>query len=466
MKRATGSWLALAFIVSCAPSRPAAETAVTPAPPPAAPSSAAAAKPTGGSEADSALQAKLSRALAYVSEVRGLSKKSDVQGRLIGRLEIEKFVRQQLEEETPPDVVAATEALLYGLGSVSASFDYRAAAIALMSSQLLGFYDPKRKTFFVGGDLSGEEADATLWHELVHALQDQHYDLSGLTDWQPDQGDRQAAVHALAEGDATSAMLDAMLKPRGGTALDLPDGLLRAESVLGTAALSAPPVLVRSLIAPYVDGLVFANFMRRKGGFAAVDEVWRAPPASTEQLLHPEKYLAREAPLSVAAPPAPPGLGLDERFRDVMGEQTLRIVLEDWLPARTAAEAASDWGGDRLVAFSDAARQRWAIGWHVRFDSKAAAERALLAFARSLPLTDLDVHPKPEGTPPRVTKVKGDQLCLLRHTQGPIAVVRRGPDLAVTLGPFERSRARAAAQVTPDPGCVGALAWALQIVTH
>jgi len=414
------------------------------------------------SREQAALDAKLGRALAYVSEVRQLAAKSEVRGQLIRRDEIERFIVHQIDEEAPKDVLAATEALLYGFGTVDADFDYRKTVIALMTSQLLGFYDPKRKTFFVGGDLSGDEADATLWHELVHALQDQHYDLSRLTDWEPDRGDSQAAAHALAEGDATSAMLDALMKPRGGSALDLPDGVLRAEAVLGAAALTAPQILVRSLIAPYADGLTFTNHLRQRGGFAAVDAVWRALPVSTEQLLHPEKYFAAEAPLIVPLPSPPPHLPeLKERFHDVMGEQGVRLLLEEWLPAGTAAAAASDWGGDRLAVFSDEPRQRWAVGWHLRFDSSAAAQRALEAWARSAPLTDRTAVGNAPAIPPKVA-VKGDSLCRTRHTQGPIALVRRGSDLAVTVGPLERN----GVAVKPDPDCAPALAWARTIATN
>ncbi len=430
--------------------------------------SASASKPTPSptlallNPREKALQDRLQGALAYVSEIRNLAAKSEVKGRLIGRPEIERFISAELDEETPPDVLAATTALLFGLGTVDADFDYRATIISLMTSQLLGFYDPKRKTFFVGGDLSGDEADVTLWHELVHALQDQHYDLSHLSDFQPDAGDRQSAVHALAEGDATSAMLDAMLKPKGSTALDVPESLLQAQTVLGSAIVSAPPVLVRSLLAPYMDGLTFTNFLRRRGGFGAVDDAWRSPPVSTEQLLHPEKYLAREAPLSVALPPPPAHApDLSERFHDVMGEQALRLFLEEWLPGRTAAAAASDWGGDRLSAFSDESRQRWAIGWHLRFDTPAAAERAFIAFARAAPMTDRHAQ---SGHADDVAKPRppGDKLCRMRQTQGALALVRRGPDLAVTVGPFVRQ----GPPVGADPGCTAALAWATSIVTH
>ncbi len=467
MKRAGGLAVAALLSVSCAPGS-APPRSLTPVRPPAVATPAVAgtraAEPGGtASVREQALQDKLQMALAYISEIRNLPAKSAVRGRLMGRAEIERYISAQLDAETPKDVMQATEALLYAFGTVDADFDYRASVIALMSSQLLGFYDPKRKTFFVGGDLAGEEADVTLWHELVHALQDQHYDLTHLGDWQPDLGDSQAAVHALAEGDATSAMLDAMMKPRGVTALDLPESLMRAQSVLGSAALTAPPVLVRSLLAPYVDGLAFANYLRRRGGFAAVDAAWRAPPGSTEQVLHPEKFLSKEAPLPVPLPPAPAHAPeLHERFHDVMGEQTLRLFFEEWLPATTAATAASDWGGDRLSAFGDDTRKRWAIGWHLRFDSVAAAERAFVAFARSAPLTDRGVARPPVAEAARSLKQLGDRVCRDRHTQGPLALVRHGRDLGIAAGPFERN----APGVTIDPDCADALHWAAQIANN
>lgn len=416
--------------------------------------------------ADPELERRIQTALRYVSQIRGLEIKSKVNGRLISRSEIKDFVARQLEEESPKDVIEATDALLYGLGTVPADFSFRKSVLELMTSQLLGFYDPKRKAFFVGGDLAGDEADATLWHELVHALQDQHYDLERLTKWQPDRGDAQAAVHALAEGDATSVMFDALVRPRGMSALDLPDGMLRAEGVLGAVGNSAPPILVRSLIAPYADGLTFAHFLRRRGDFTAVDEAWRSPPDSTEQLLHPEKFLTREPPLNVPAPAAPAHAPeLHERYRDVLGEQTVRIVLEEWVPARTAAQAASDWGGDRVVMFSDQARTCWAGAWRIKYDTEAAAERGLIAFARGALLPQGSVTA--DGVARQIDEaearreLKGGQVCRIRHNRGPFAVVRSGPDLAVTLGPFQRNG------VTPgeSEGCEAALRWAALMLT-
>ena len=61
---------------------------------------------------------------------------------------------------------------------------------------------------YLASDLQDRAADATLAHELVHALQDQYYDLGPRLSYQPEANDRESAVQALAEGDATSAMMD------------------------------------------------------------------------------------------------------------------------------------------------------------------------------------------------------------------------------------------------------------------
>jgi hypothetical protein len=219
-------------------------------------------------------------------------------------------------------------------------------------------------------------------------------------------------------------------------------------------------VLVRSLLAPYVDGLAFTNALRRRGGFAAVDEAWRAPPVSTEQLLHTEKFLAHEPPLVVPLPPPPPkNPELHERFHDVMGEQSVRVLLEEWLPAKTAADAAAGWGGDRIAIFADDTRKSWAVAWHLRFDDEGSAQRALRAFTRAAPLTDRQTARR-DLAAPAPTKAS-DKVCRTRHSQGPLALVRRGPDLAVTLGPFDRHPG----SVGKDPDCATALAWASSFIT-
>src|SRR5262249_32438148 len=154
------------------------------------------------------------------------------------------------------------------------------------------------------------------------ALQDQAFELAPALKYAPGDGDRVAAVHSLIEGDATSAMLDVV----AGSAFKVGERELRtilaASTALSTVGVTTPRVLQESLTAPYSDGFAFVQDRRRRGGFVGVDAAFRAPPDSTEQILHPEKYEVREAPIVMAVPPTT-ALGPDFRavYDDVMGEQ-------------------------------------------------------------------------------------------------------------------------------------------------
>src|SRR5690606_24847389 len=117
----------------------------------------------------------------------------------------------------------------------------------------------------------------TLNHELVHALQDQHFGLGDRLRYRADAGDEQAALHALAEGDATSLMLDLMVRPSGKTALDIQGDIMQGAESLPPEAGEVPGVIVRSIVAPYRDGLEFVHWLRRRSGWAGVTAAWKRP---------------------------------------------------------------------------------------------------------------------------------------------------------------------------------------------
>jgi hypothetical protein len=319
-----------------------------------------------------------------------------------------------------------------------------------MSAELAGYYEPKEKTMYLAADLDGPERSATLAHELVHALQDQHYDLNKLLEYREDESDAQSALHALAEGDATSAMLDQILAAKGAKATDLPDELIgvqvRAAEQFSKSADSVPEILRRSMIAPYVDGILFVHWLRRRGGWAEVDKAWRTPPQSTEQLLHPDKYVTREAPVVVPAPTAPDRTWPPSEYTDVMGEQSVRLLFEEWLPRGPAKDAASGWGGDRIVMYRMGSRV--AMGWHLRYDTASGAKVAANALARG------------------VSAQQGMQQpgihCVERPATGPLLVAQRDRDIAVVAGPYDRDNPVAGSAGT----CAQATAWAGRILTQ
>ena len=448
-------WVWALALLGCSPRpEPVAPAAPASAAPPAATASAAAVDAGAPAAADQVV----AQAMALVERRRELESKGPVQGRTIERAEMVAFVKKQIREEIPPPVIRAQNEMLFALGVVDEGFDYEKSLLELMGSQLAGFYDPKRKAMFLARDLPPVERDATLAHELVHALQDQHYDLEKRIKFREDATDEQSAIHALAEGDATSAMLDHVLAVRGLRAVDVSDDLVALE-VRGSIEMSAdaanvPTILKRSVVSPYVDGMIFVNGIRRKRGWAGVDAVWRDPPVTTEQLLHPEKFERRERAESVPLPAARAGGPSAVMYRDVLGEQSLRLLFEEWMPRRIAAESASAWAGDRVVVFQSG--ERFALVWHVRWDDQAAAIRGLSAFARGVARPE-KAAPGEFADPERAkAAVKKDQACVERARSGPLAVSRSGRDVALVAGPFERrpGGAKSAGR------CADALAWA------
>jgi hypothetical protein len=92
-----------------------------------------------------------------------------------------------------------------------------------------------------------------------------------------------------------------------------------------------------------------------QGGYAAVDAAFADPPDSTEQILHPDKYLTREAPVEVKVPAgitAKLGAGWSQVGQDTLGEAILRIWLKiGGATPLDANKAAAGWGGDRLALY-------------------------------------------------------------------------------------------------------------------
>ncbi len=143
---------------------------------------------------------------------------------------------------------------------------------------------------------------AVLAHEAMHSLAWGAFELPcPLARSLPDR-DAALALLAVEEGDAEQ-VLDAVVRERA--APDSPDLALWLAPIDNPDA-AEPPVGIDFLLRfPYAAGDRFAGALERAGGNAARDEAYRNPPLSTEQVLHPERYFAGEAPAVVALPEFP-----------------------------------------------------------------------------------------------------------------------------------------------------------------
>jgi len=388
--------------------------------------------------------------LQRVAAARELDPLRPVRSQRLTRAQMLSAVKEELAEDLPEYVARGTQQLLFALGIVGADFDYRGSVERLLGRELAGYYDPDDETMYLAEDLSPGELEATLAHELVHALQDQHFDVGRHLKYREGASDELSALHALAEGDATSAMLEQMLAPRGMRSTDLADEEVNrsiAESIPDADAGGAGVrLLYRAVLASYVDGFGLVQWTRRRWGWARVNEFWRVLPQSTEQILHPEKLLAREAPEEVPVPSAPAGGPRELVYHDVLGEQSVRVVLEEWVEGAMAREAAGDWGGDRVAVYCGGGR--CAVAWHLRYDFVGAAVRGWAAFAAGIAGEQGPGAGGPGGE-------GGTTMCRNRSLGGPIALVHRGRSLVVVVGPY----ASEAGQSVAAADCTKAVRW-------
>jgi hypothetical protein len=313
-----------------------------------------------------------------VASIRGLQQKADVSPTFLDEAALQEYLKRSFAEDNPPDYVASYGRLYKAMGLLGPDDDLGDLYIKLLSSEVLGLYDPDDGRMYVvarsGG--VGPVERFTYSHEFDHALQDQHFDSSKILPDALDQGDRSLARLSLLEGDATLLMTEwaqQNLTPSEIQAVIAAAADPEAEAIYQ----SMPSILRDSLSFPYDAGLLFVLDAYGGGGWTGVDELYADPPDSTEQVIHIDKYKAGEDPIAVTIPAdvaRAMGSGWKEAFQDTLGEFTLREWLRDSKIATADADAAAaGWGGDRTV-FLEGPSDAYAAAIVTEWDSAGEAD--------------------------------------------------------------------------------------------
>ncbi|MGH9167509.1 MAG: hypothetical protein ACRD02_06765 [Acidimicrobiia bacterium] len=313
-------------------------------------------------EADPELLADLEGLQNIAEEVRGLEFLRPPSVAVVTQAELADRVRGLIDEDLPFDEVVVDEALLKLLGLLDPDTDLRGLYLDLYSEQVTGFYDGDTEELVVSapeGRLS-ELTKVTLVHELVHALTDQHFDFHDLfvrLD-EEERFDEASAFQGLIEGDATFFQFVYVQEQ-----LDRSEQLEVALEALqqNTQVFNeAPPFLRDLLLYPYESGNSFVGELFQAGGAAAVDRAYQEPPTTTEQILHPDLYLAGEEGEVVMLPDTSlPGYQVNEE--SVWGELGFRVMLADAVGIGEALPASTGWGGDRYRLLWDGQEVAWAL---------------------------------------------------------------------------------------------------------
>ncbi len=286
-----------------------------------------------------------------VSAIRELPVKNEIAVSYVNRDQLREEMKAELDKEFDPVELAAEEQLLKELGLLQGNDDLAADIERMLGEEVAGFYDDQTKQLKLVSDTQELTPvnEVTLAHEVTHALQDQNFSLGAVLPENSGNDDLDLARLALVEGDASLTEEDYMTG--NFSAFDLAGiafGSLGAAGSLGTNSY-----LEDTLMFPYMSGLEFVTAVRDAGGWPAVDAIYQAPPLSTEQVMHPQKYLAREAPVVVELPDLTPvtGPGWELVYKNVMGEFGLKEILYTDLPGSRAGRAAAGWGGDAIAMY-------------------------------------------------------------------------------------------------------------------
>src|SRR5690606_32906539 len=215
-------------------------------------------------------------------------------------------------------------------------------------------------------------AEAHLAHELTHGLSAQHF--TGWPRGRPRSGlemERRRAHAMIREGEAEPVGALYLAEARGVDPLAV---IRRASSfnldrVQGDSGFrrQGDAYVRQAQFASYAYGLPFIQIVWTQRSWQGVDALFRSPPQSTEQVLHPEKYFAREAPVEVSVP-ASPALR-DAGYRRIgvgcLGELELAVFFgreRDELDFRAAGGWAGD-GGEIYESPSGEAASVWISQW-------------------------------------------------------------------------------------------------------
>jgi hypothetical protein len=295
--------------------------------------------------------------LEAVVEIRKLKPKEPIQKGVKSREEVKAYLVGRIQEEYPQEQIAREERLLERLGLIPVDLPLYEFMLDLLTEQVAGYYDPDSKTLYIADWIPLEIQKPVMAHELTHALQDQYFDLKKFLTPVEGNDDRTLARNALIEGEGFIIMLDYALRPMGRNAIDVPDlvELNRAQMPLMETQFpifgKAPDYLKETLIFPYAYGGAFLKEILTQGGWEAVAQIYTNLPESTEQILHPEKYLnAPDPPTEVDTNFLRENLSEEWEpiVENVLGEFSTYLLLREFISDEQALKASEGWDGDKV----------------------------------------------------------------------------------------------------------------------
>ena len=317
-----------------------------------------------------------------VEQLRGWKFKRPVRKERIPVARARQDIYRMLLAADKPAHRARVQAFLRVAGLIPPDGDLLSTSLTVLDQQVAGYYEPATRTLRLidrPNPMPAFVERMILSHELTHALDDQYIDLDGLMKSGNGTEDTEFVATAIAEGSATSLMLQHMFAAQKSGHFSLSDlSQYVTEELERARTLEQLPRYFSAMFASYVVGAAFlakgelATLLTQADNRAVGEALLiarRALPRSSEQVLHAEKYwdaTRRDEPVIINDKAMDLWLDLPGRHivhRDTLGELLTAILTEPRDTPRDLAKlqsvgawtnaGAAGWGGDRFYLMAN-----------------------------------------------------------------------------------------------------------------
>lgn len=311
------------------------------------------------------LDAFVDEAIAFIETAREQPFLERPEVRLVDVDTMTQIVLDDIEFDLAEDPEEAAVSLAFSraLGFFGPDDDFLDVYNVFVSGGVLGVYFPRTDELLVRS--SGEltlMTKATVIHELVHAFDDQYYDLNAGLDR---EGDASWAYTAVAEGSAT--YVEDLWK----------EGLTSQEQAdLSAEELAFDPGDILSLdfgfliyqTSVYDAGNAWLDARIAQDGVGAIEDAFRNPPATSEQIIEPAGAPGLDV-IEVAAP---------EVDGEILWQGTGGQALISAITFLTdpGYDVSQGWGGDAITVYLDPAGNE-CLRWDIASDSVTDAAELL-----------------------------------------------------------------------------------------
>jgi hypothetical protein len=324
--------------------------------------------------------------LAEMSKILSLPVKEPLKKSVRSREEIRQFLIRQMREDKDDGKRYADQKALEALGLIPKGYPLDQKLLALLTEQIAGLYDPREREFFIADWTQPAEQRVIMAHELTHALQDQYFHVEKWEEEVKTNDDAQLARESVLEGSAMIAMYDYLLRTTGKTTRDINDfdpGMLVGD-VNDSPELSQAPMIIQDEITfPYLPGAKFVQrALREWEGWRDFHRLFENPPASTQQILHPDLYFRGVMPARVDLTPVTKVVprGWKKLDENVLGEFAVDEMLKQFLGKERADKIAPSWSGDRYAIYQRESGMQTLLLIRLKLADEPAATRFFEAY--------------------------------------------------------------------------------------